>query len=93
MDTMTCYIANHQKKNEILARKEDAMTRLIERAASEEKLLKAAERIRDARVRVLRAKRALILPRGDFQDAFDAVDAKIAEVMALTPYQLLDDYV
>ena len=53
---MTCYIANHRKKIEGLARKEATLRRLIEHAASREKLLKAATEVRDGRIQVLRVK-------------------------------------
>ena len=53
---MASFIPNHRKKLDRLKRLEADLRRLINRGASEEKLLETAAEIRDCRIRVLRAK-------------------------------------
>ena len=60
---MTNYIAHYTKK-QILARKEADLRRLIDSRADFTKPIEAAEDVRDARVRVVRAHRATIVPPG-----------------------------
>lgn len=50
---MTNYIPNYDKKRRILARKEQQLRRLIQRGAAVEKLVAAAEHVRQARIRWL----------------------------------------
>ena len=50
---MTNYIAHHTKKKQILARKEAVLHRLIDSDSPPDKLIAAAEDVRDARIRDL----------------------------------------
>ncbi len=59
---MTSYVANFQKKIRIRSEKEEKLRRLIASGKDEEKLLKTAEVVRDARIRELQAKKAQISP-------------------------------
>jgi hypothetical protein len=81
---MTSYIAHHTKKKQILARKEAALQRLVDTAASAVKLVAAAQDVRDARIRVLRAQRAIIVPKAEADVVYAKIDRKI-EVIANTP--------
>ena len=77
---MTNYIPHYTKKKQILARKEEDLRRLISSHADDEKLLGAAEIVRDARIRVLRAQRATIVPKDNAQEAYDRIDARIHKI-------------
>jgi hypothetical protein len=50
------FISNHRKKLDRLKRLETDLRRMLDRGASDEKLLEVAAEIRECRVRVLRAK-------------------------------------
>lgn len=78
------YIPHYTKKKQILVRSEEALRRLIRSNATEEKLITAAENVRDARIRVLRAQRATIVPTGDAQERYKKIDARIQRI-AQTP--------
>ena len=77
---MTNYIPHYTKKKQILARKEEALRRLISSRASKDKLLAAAELVRDARIRALRAQRATLVPKDDAQEVYDKIDAQIQRI-------------
>ena len=53
---MANYVPHHRKKIEQLERKEAALIRLIERSATQDRLLEAARKVRDCRIAVVRAK-------------------------------------
>jgi hypothetical protein len=53
---MASFIPHHRKKLDRLRRLEADLRRLIDRGATEQKLLEMAAEIRDWRIRVLRAK-------------------------------------
>jgi hypothetical protein len=80
---MTAYIAHHTKKKQILARKEAALQRLIDAGAPPAKLVAAAEDVRDARIRVLRVQRSIIVPKDDADVLYAKIDRKM-EVIANT---------
>ncbi|WP_425397780.1 hypothetical protein [Aeoliella sp.] len=63
--------------------------RLLNSDASVTKLLAAAEEVRAAKVRVLRAHRATIAPTDRNTEQFERVDARIAEVEQQTAAELL----
>jgi hypothetical protein len=77
---VTNYIPHYTKKRQILARRENALRRLISSGSPIKKLFDAAEAVRDARIRVLRAQRALIVPINDAQKDFNIIDARIQEI-------------
>ena len=82
------YIPHHTKKKQILARKELVLKRLIVQEASPEKLLAAAQEIINARIRVLRAKRAKKVQRGDADRLYAKIDSQIGE-LRLTPANVI----
>jgi hypothetical protein len=59
---MVSYLPNFQKKIRIRGEKEATLRRFIAQGKAEAKLLKAAEVVRDARLRELQAKKAQISP-------------------------------
>lgn len=77
---MSNYIPRYTKKKEILHGKEDALRRLLSANAPREKLIRAAGAVRDARIRVLRAQRATIVPRGDGQLAYEKIDSRVRKL-------------
>lgn len=81
---MANYLAHHTKKKRILARKEADLKRLVAKSAPLAKLIAAAERVRDARLRVLRVQRSLIIPTGDAETQYSKLDARV-EAVAATP--------
>ena len=89
---MTNYVPHYSKKKQILARKEEALRRLISTCATSEKLLRAAEMVRDARVRVLLAQRATIRPIDDAQKLYDQIDDRILIIEATSLDSILSDF-
>jgi hypothetical protein len=89
---MTNYIPHYTKKKQILARKEQKLRCLLEQSADLQKLITAAEGIRDARIRVLRAKRATIPPEGTAQVAFDRIDQEIDCLLSTAPQIILAEF-
>ncbi len=85
---MTSYIAHHTKKKQILGRREAELQRLIAASAHASKLIVAAEQIRDARIRVLRVQRSLVVPKDDADVLYAGIDRMIAEI-ANTPAQII----
>ncbi len=65
MPSVSNYIPHYTKKIHALQRKEDALRRLIERHADVVLLISQALEVRDARVRVLRARFATLSQGGD----------------------------
>ena len=80
---MANYVANHQKKHRVLARRESDLVRALRRGESEEKVKSAAEEVRAAHVRVLNMKRSLVPPcDGPHAAQLDAIDEEIRECLA-----------
>ena len=80
---MANYVVNHQKKRQILARRESDLLRALRRGESEEKVKSAAEEVRAARVRVLNMKRSLVPPcDGPHAAQLEAIDEEIRECLA-----------
>ena len=89
---MPNYIPHYTKKKQILARKEDNLQRLIERGADRQKLLAAVEDVRDARVRVLRSRRATIPPKDDAVKLFAEIDDRIQSLLETSPEAILHQF-
>jgi hypothetical protein len=53
---MTAYIANHEKKNRIFAKRERELCHAIKHSFPEERLLVAAEKLRSAKVAVFKCR-------------------------------------
>jgi hypothetical protein len=78
---MTSYIAHHTKKKKRLARREAELRRLVDTAAPSLKLFGAANAVREARIRVWRAKRSAIIPKDDACDRYATIDRKIQSLV------------
>jgi hypothetical protein len=91
---MTSYVANHQKKIRICQEREDNLRRLIANGRDEAKLLKAAEIVRDARIRVLQAKKAQISPEDTPERAvrIARIDKELETARATTPNSILAEF-
>ena len=89
---MTNYVPHYTKKKQILARKEDYLRLLLIQNASPEKIFAAAKDVRDARIRVLRAQRATIAPKGDAQVQYGRLDARIQVIAAMSVGTILAEY-
>jgi hypothetical protein len=77
------YVPFHMKKRYALAAKEQRLRRLLQSGTAEEKVVRAAEAVRAARVRVLRAVRAQIPANGKNDSQIAKLDDKISAVLAL----------
>ncbi|GAB5406714.1 MAG: hypothetical protein Aurels2KO_49450 [Aureliella sp.] len=89
---MTNYIANHTKKKRIPSRKEAALRRLIDAKAPIDKLIAAAEQVRDARIRVLRVRRSLIAPTEDADLQYAKVDSQIETIRDTPATSILQEF-
>ncbi len=89
---MANYLVHHTKKKQILARKEAALRRLIESVAPDSKLIAAAEDVRDARIRVLRVQRSIIVPKGDADAQYAKIDNKIEQIAETPATAILSEF-
>jgi hypothetical protein len=89
---MANYVAHYTKKKQILGRKELALRRLIDCGAAADKLMNAAAEVRDARVRVLRARRATIVPKDDAHVQYAKIDAQIEAVLDTSLPSILAEF-
>lgn len=89
---MSNYIPHYTKKLKTLSKRERTLTRGIQRNVPFGKLIVAAKLILDARVRVLKARRALLGPTSKYQDAFSAIDESNEETLRPSPETLLKEF-
>ena len=87
---MASFVPNHRKKIEHLAKKEMELRRLIDRGASQDKLLQAALEVREGRIRVLRAKQNKTHP--EEVATFQKDESAIQALKALTAEAVLAEY-
>ena len=91
---MTNYIPHHTKKIQILKRRELKLCRLIQRGKEEKIIIAAAEEVRKARIRVLRAQRAEIPPMYDPEaEHFSIIDDKISALLVTPIEEIIADSV
>lgn len=87
---MSNYIPHHTKKRERLRRLVRDLRSAVAKNAPEERILKLAEEVRQAEIRVLRADRALA-PRSERgTDARAMFDAKISNLEATSIEDVLE---
>ena len=86
------YIPHYTKKKQQLARREAALQRLLSSDASITKLLAAAGEVRAARIRVLRAQRATLVPTDHNKEQFERLDVRISQAEKLTAAEVLHQY-
>ncbi len=89
---MTNYIPHYTKKKQILGRKESALKRLISSGAPSGKLIAAAEDVRDARIRVLRAQRATVVPKDDAHMIYERIDRRIRSILEVPIESILAEF-
>ena len=91
---MANYVANFQKKNRIRGEKEENLRRLIAQGKDETKLLKAADMVRDARLRELQAKKAQISPEDTPERLVRIanIDSQIQATRTTTPDFVLAEF-
>lgn len=90
---MASYVPNYKKKQEALRHKEAALLRLIEQGAALEKLLLSAASIREARIRVLKAKQATIPCIGGPEEAeISRLEEKIKAIRGLSLDNILAEH-
>ena len=53
---MTCYVANHEKKNRIFAKREQELRHAIKHNLPADKILLAAEKVRAAKIAVFKCR-------------------------------------
>lgn len=66
---MTCYIANHQKAKQVFTKRETQLLHALKHNLSRDKLIKAAELLREAQLKVFKAKfsQESVLPASSWQ--------------------------
>jgi len=71
---MTAYIANHQKKKRIFQKRETEMVHAIKHNYSQEKLEKAAEKLREAKLNVFKSEFSenSVLPASSYEPGVKA---------------------
>lgn len=91
---MTSYVANFQKKSRIRGEKEENLRRFIVQGKDETKLLKAADMVRDARLRELQAKKAQISPEDTPERLvrIAKIDSQIEATRATTSDSVLAEF-
>ena len=89
---MTNYIPHYTKKKQILSCKEQALRRLVQSNAPNDKLVAAAREVRDARIRVLRAQRATIVPKDDAYKQYEKIDARIQTIAETSITMILSEF-
>jgi hypothetical protein len=90
---MSNYIPWYGKKRERLARRENDLHRVLLRVGSEEEVTRAAEEVRAARIRVLKAERARVRPcGGPHATRFQEVDDAIRECLATPVDAIIAEY-
>ena len=90
--SMSNYVPHYTKKKLILEAKEAALERLIAAEAPLDMLITAAEMVRDARVRVLQARRATIVPKDDAHLTYDRIDAQIQNALTSPVESMLAEF-
>jgi hypothetical protein len=90
---MSNYVPHYTKKRAILKRKEDTLRRLINRGVNKQKLMRAAEEVRAARIRALQASLAT-LPPADRPDATASawIAARIEALRATPTESILAEF-
>lgn len=89
---MTNYIPHYTKKIRILSRRREALRRLIRADASSQKLVRCAEQVREAQIRVIRARRAMIAPKDDAKEYFNKMDDMIRQIQQTPTNAILKEH-
>jgi hypothetical protein len=90
---MANYVVNYTKKLHKLHDREECLRRLISHSAETKKLLDAAEEVRLARIRVLKARKAAIPPSYDPEEArIGNIDNKVEELQKTSAETILAEF-
>lgn len=92
---MTAYIANHQKKNRIFAKRVRELVHAIKNGYSSEKLAVAAERVREAKMNVFKCRfaKSTVSQAHNFSPAeLAAGDAKIREWLTMSTAEIIEKH-
>ena len=92
---MTAYIANHQKKNRIFRKREEELRHAIRHGFSVEKTHKAAERLRDAKYAVFKARfsQNSVLPAHLFSiDSVAGREPLVKKWISMTTEEIVVEY-
>lgn len=93
MPSVSNYVPHYRKKIVALQRKEDLLRRLIDRQADFVLLVAQALEVRDARVRVLRARLATFSPGGDpSSKPYKTMAARITAAEQVDPRAILQEF-
>jgi len=92
---MTTYLRRSYpaKKLAILGKRENELSHAVHAGLSQEKLIKAAEKVRAAQLSVLKGKRHYIVDDGHPHfDGFKEIDAKAAEWTSIKVEKIIEQY-
>ena len=86
---MTAYIANHQKKKKIFQKREQELQHAIKNNFNNEKLIKAAEKLREAKLNVFKSEfsKKSVLPAHKYKP-----DEKAKEWELLPAEDIIEKY-
>jgi hypothetical protein len=84
----------HSKPSQLLSFKEDKLRCFITGGETEKQLLRMAETVRVARIRVIRVQRSKMVPCGgeDLKAKYAELDQRIHDLMATTPEAILNEF-
>lgn len=89
---MSNYIPHHTKKKQRMKKLEAKLRRLIKKGDTEEKILKSATQIRDARVLALEAKKDKLPPLSSSVFKAQRINREIIEVYNTSPKQIAEEF-
>ncbi len=85
---MTAYIANHQKKRNLLHKREQELEHALSHGFDDSKLKRAAEKVREAKLAVFKAlfSQSSVLPPHSYEESAEAIEWRnmsVAEIIRL----------
>ena len=89
---MTNYIPHHRKKKVILEKREKELESKIVDRASDERLSKAAENVREAKIRVINAKLAQLRPDGEGKKQIEKAKIDIEKLHEISVDEIIEQY-
>ncbi len=92
---MTAYVANHEKKNRIFAKRERGLTHAIKNGFPEEKLIIAAEKVRAAKMSVFKCQfaKSTVLQAHKFSPEKMAANNKsIQRWLSMSTADIINEY-
>lgn len=85
---MTAYVANHQKKKNLLHKREQELKHALSHAIDDSKLERAAEKVREAKLAVFKAlfSQSSVLPPHSYEESDEAIkwlNMPVSEIIRL----------